>query len=62
MAPENQPENQPHKEPPPPPPPPEVVEEAIVWIERGQKSDVEKRDHASSPQASPEDDRKSSSA
>jgi hypothetical protein len=40
MAPENQPEREPP--PPPPPPPLEVVDEAIVWIERGAKPGVKK--------------------
>jgi hypothetical protein len=48
MALENKPENQP--EPEPPPPPPEVVEEAIVWVERGgKKADVEKRSRSDHP-------------
>jgi hypothetical protein len=50
MAPENQPE--PASPPPPPPPPPEVVEEAIVWIERGDKRDIERRERAASPPTS----------
>lgn len=43
--------NQPSAEPsssPPPPPPPEVDESVIMWIERGAKPDVEKRERGNS--------------
>ena len=55
MASKNPPDNQADPQPPPPsplpvpppPPPPEVVEEAIVWIERGGgRPDIEKRERS----------------
>jgi hypothetical protein len=61
MAPKKPPKGQSGQESPPPsppPPPPEVVHEAIVWIERGRKPDVEKRDRGPSPQPRPGGDGK----
>jgi hypothetical protein len=62
MAPKKPPKGQSGQESPPPspppPPPPEVVHEAIVWIERGRKPNVEKRDRGPSPQPRPGGDGK----
>lgn len=55
MASKDPPDNQAAPQPPPPapvpvpppPPPPEVVEAAIVWIERGgSRPDIEKRERS----------------